>query len=108
VAAVGDAVHRQPLDLRRQDWERGRRRGDLHLAGRKDVTAVRAFSRRKCDDAVAFRAELGRGLTATGLAGPSGRTRSIGPWRRTLPAKSRTRQFSLPGARRVPRPTICT
>ena len=46
------------------------------------------------------------------LPGRRGRTRSIGPWRRTLPAKSRTRQFSLPGraacrgrpsARRAPR-----
>ena len=65
-------MNRQPLHLRRQHGKRGRRGGDFHLAGRKDVTAVRAFSRRKCDDAVAFRAELGWGLTATGLAGPPG------------------------------------
>ena len=33
---------------------------------------------------------------------------SMGPWRSTLPAKSSTKQFSLPSDRRIPRPAICT
>ena len=63
-------MNRQPLHLRRQHGKRGRRGCDLHLPGWKDVAAVRAFRRRKRDDAVAFRADLGRGLAATGLTGP--------------------------------------
>jgi hypothetical protein len=54
-----------------------------------------------------FAALVGGG-PSPGPPGRFGRTRSMGPCRRTLPAKSRTRQFSLPSASRVPRPAICT
>ena len=56
---------------------------------------------------MALGALLGRRLAAA-VAVDGSRTRiwSTGPWRRTLPPKSRTRQFSLPGYRRKPRPHL--
>src|SRR5262245_19479870 len=59
--------------------------------------------------------QFGQTLVDVGAAPPArsrgstvGFTASIGPCLATLPAKSSTRQFSLPGASRVPRPAICT
>jgi hypothetical protein len=64
-------MNRQPLRrFRRKNWQGSCGRCDFHLTGRELVSAVRTFGGRKCDNALAHWADLGRGLTAASFTGP--------------------------------------